>query len=73
MSRGVEFNDGSLIVEPYELRRVEPDLHHEAALIAPAWSTGGNDMPIGILVADLDAVIRSRRSVQCAGSDRLRM
>ena len=25
MSRGVVFNDGSLMVEPYELRRVTPD------------------------------------------------
>jgi hypothetical protein len=43
MSRGVEFIDGSLMVEPYELRRVAPDLRREAALIAAAaQSTGGN-------------------------------
>ena len=62
MSRGVEFNDGSLMVEPYELRRVEPDLHHEAALITPAWSTGGNEMPFGTPDQVSSADVRYRRS-----------
>ncbi len=41
MSRGVEFIDGSLMVEQYEPRRFAPDPRHQTALIVSAAQSNG--------------------------------
>ena len=64
MSRGVGFNDGSLMLEPYELRRVAPDLRREAALIAAAQSTRGNEMPSRRALSGFDGVVAERTSCE---------